>query len=175
MAGQRRIELRFGRAPEEIVGDGVSVSGLRLAGGELVEAGLVVSAVGYRSSPVDGLPFDEAEAVVPNQDGRVAGVSGAYVAGWIKRGPSGGIGANKWCARETVTALLADYDAGLLDEPTESAEFPGIDFEAWSAIDRHERTAGKAERRPRVKLVSRADQLRVAGLENQVAAAHTSA
>ena len=175
VAGQRRIELRFGHAPEEIVGDGLAVSGLRLASGELVEAGLVVSAVGYRSSAIDGLPFDEAKAVVPNEDGRVAGVPGAYVAGWIKRGPSGGIGANKWCARETVAALLADYDAGLLDEPTVPPEFPGIDFEAWSAIDRHERTAGKAERRPRVKLVGRADQLRVAGVESEVAVARSTA
>jgi ferredoxin--NADP+ reductase len=36
------------------------------------------------------------------------------VAGWIKRGPSGGIGANKTCARETVGALLEDAVAGRL-------------------------------------------------------------
>lgn len=40
---------------------------------------------------------------------------GAYVTGWIKRGPRGVIGTNRICAAETVAALLSDFDAGLLD------------------------------------------------------------
>src|SRR5699024_8996882 len=40
--------------------------------------------------------------------GRVADKPGTYVVGWIKRGPSGGIGENRACARETVGTLLDD-------------------------------------------------------------------
>ncbi|MEV4257695.1 hypothetical protein AB0J52_31435, partial [Spirillospora sp. NPDC049652] len=62
-------------------------------------------------------------AVVPNDKGRVVEpatgepVPGAYVTGWIKRGPTGFIGTNKTCARETVRQIVADHNAGRLAEP----------------------------------------------------------
>jgi len=158
--GKRRIELRFGLVPQAIVGE-ETVRAVRFVSGEELVADLVVTAVGYRSRPVAGLPFDEERAIVPNEGGRVLEVPGFYVAGWIKRGPSGGIGANRWCARETVAALLADYDAGLLADPTVPSGLQGIDFAAWTAIDQHERSAGRAAGRPRIKLASRAAQLDV--------------
>jgi len=55
---------------------------------------------------------------VPHERGRVAGRPGTYVVGWIKRGPSGGIGANRTCAAETVGTLLADAVAGRLPAPS---------------------------------------------------------
>ena len=83
---------------------------------ETIPCGLVLRSVGYRGLPLAGLPFDERRAVVPNQQGRVAGPGGAplpgvYCTGWIKRGPSGIIGTNKKDAAETVEALLADARA----------------------------------------------------------------
>ena len=54
------------------------------------------------------VPYDEARGLVPNEAGRVVDAPGVYVAGWAKRGPSGGIGTNRWDARETVATLLAD-------------------------------------------------------------------
>jgi ferredoxin--NADP+ reductase len=74
----------------------------------------VVRAVGHRGTPLPGLPFDDATGIVPNQDGRVDGMPGTYVVGWIKRGSSGGIGANRTCAAETVRVLLDDAVAGRL-------------------------------------------------------------
>jgi ferredoxin--NADP+ reductase len=86
-----------------------------------------------------------------------------YAAGWIKRGPSGVIGSNKSCAEETVQALLDDYLHGRLAEPAQDApallelirtrQPRAMDFADWQAIDRHERALGRAQRRPRVKLV----------------------
>jgi ferredoxin--NADP+ reductase len=73
-------------------------------------AGLVIRAIGFRGAPVSGLPFDEATGTVPHDRGRVE--PGVYVAGWIKRGPSGFIGTNKSCAQETVESILDDLDAG---------------------------------------------------------------
>jgi ferredoxin/flavodoxin---NADP+ reductase len=115
----RRIVLRFHSAPVEVCGE-AAVRGVRVTGasGEReLPAGAVLPAIGYRGDPVAGLPFDEDSGTVPHEGGRVAGRPGAYVVGWIKRGPSGGIGANRACAAETVGTLLADAVAGRLPVP----------------------------------------------------------
>lgn len=115
-ADRRRIVLRFHSAPVEVLGDG-EVRGLRVTGPDgdaEITAGRVVRAVGYRGTPLPGLPFDEATGTIPHTGGRVEGLTGAYVVGWAKRGPSGGIGANRACSRETVGTLIADAAAGRL-------------------------------------------------------------
>lgn len=109
--GRRRVVLRFHSAPERVVGDD-EVRGLLVGGGTEIVTGQVVRAVGYRGTQLAGLPFDDATGTVPNTNGRVR--PGTYVVGWIKRGPNGGIGANKSCAADTVGALLDDAAAGLL-------------------------------------------------------------
>jgi ferredoxin--NADP+ reductase len=98
---------------------------------------------------------------------------GAYVTGWIKRGPSGVIGTNKKCAQETVDALLEDADAGHLPEPrVDDAELfearlrerkpQVVTYAGWEAIDRHEKALGEPQGRPRVKLTRLEEQLRIA-------------
>ncbi len=165
--GLRRIVLRFNTAPVRIVGEdrveGIEVAATEVVDGkavlsdrtEVITAGLVLRAVGYRAHPVADLPFDDQRAVVPNEGGRVE--PGVYVAGWIKRGPSGFLGTNKSCAEETVAGLLADFAAGLLEEPTTTVERrPGeVGTRGWLAIDRLERSEGAEAGRPRVKLTTR--------------------
>ncbi|WP_439379314.1 FAD-dependent oxidoreductase [Amycolatopsis lexingtonensis] len=107
----RRMVLRFHSAPVAFTGD-TEVRSVLTSGDVEIPAGRVVRAAGFRGAPVAGLPFDPDTGTVPNVAGRVA--PGTYVAGWIKRGPSGGIGTNKACARETVGALLEDAVAGRL-------------------------------------------------------------
>lgn len=112
----RRIVLRFHSAPVALIGE-TAVSGVRVTGstGEVeIPAGVVMRAIGYRGSAQPDLPFDEASGTVPHAAGRVAGVPGAYVVGWIKRGPSGGIGTNRRCSAETVATLLDDVVTGRL-------------------------------------------------------------
>jgi len=121
----RRIHVRFWHKPVAVTGED-RIAGLRLARTELdaagalvdtgevvsIEAQMVLASVGYRGLPLPDLPFDADRGVVPNLDGRVlrdgAVVPGEYVAGWIKRGPTGIIGTNKRDARDTVRNLLAD-------------------------------------------------------------------
>ena len=84
---------------------------------DTLSAQMVLRSVGYQSVPLRGVPFDDRTYVVPNAEGRVLGPDGAalrgeYVAGWLKRGPSGVIGTNKSDAAETVRALLADLAGG---------------------------------------------------------------
>ncbi|RCW45931.1 ferredoxin--NADP+ reductase [Halopolyspora algeriensis] len=143
--GGRRIVLRFHSAPREILGD-TEVRGLRATGRTddvEIAAGRVIRAVGYRGAQLTGLPFDEESGTIPHAEGRVDGLPGTYVVGWIKRGPSGGIGANKVCARETVGTLLDDAIAGRLPRPRRGRKA----FAALSARRlrrRRKRAAGRA-------------------------------
>lgn len=122
----RRIHLRFFLRPAEVLGDASGVRGVRFErtapdgrGGvagtgdfEEIEGQLVLRSVGYRGTPQPGLPFDGTTGTVPHLAGRVlrdgAPLPGVYVAGWIKRGPTGVIGTNRPCAKETAGSLLAD-------------------------------------------------------------------
>jgi len=143
-----------------------------------VRAGLVLGSVGYLTPPLPGLPYDADEGVVRNADGRVVdesgrAVPGAYVVGWAKRGPSGVIGTNKHCASVTVAHLRADAAAGRLTPPEQSPQWLDAllgrrcgrltDWAGWSRLDRHERAAGGAAGRPRVKVTSLVDIWRIAG------------
>ncbi|WP_031065583.1 FAD-dependent oxidoreductase [Streptomyces sp. NRRL WC-3742] len=137
---------------------------------ETLAAGLVVRSIGHRGVPVPGLPFDEAAATVAHEGGRVVDpatgrpLPGAYVVGWAKRGPSGGIGANRACARETVDALLDDAGARALSTPAGSRrDFEklvrtrrpdAVGLRELRAVERAERARGEAEGRPRVKLAT---------------------
>ena len=78
---------------------------------------MVLRSVGYQSVPLPGVPFDPKSHTVPNAAGRVLSetgepLPGEYVAGWLKRGPTGVIGTNKADAAETVQSLLADLAGG---------------------------------------------------------------
>jgi ferredoxin--NADP+ reductase len=84
---------------------------------ETIDAQMVLRSVGYQSVPLPGVPFDPKSHTVPNAAGRVLSetgepLPGEYVAGWLKRGPTGVIGTNKADAAETVQALLADLAGG---------------------------------------------------------------
>ncbi|MGW8063884.1 FAD-dependent oxidoreductase [Streptomyces ziwulingensis] len=116
---RRRIVFRFLSTPVDVCGD-AHMRAVRVTGGtgeREIPAGMALRAIGYRGVPQAGLPFDEATGTVPHERGRVTGRAGTYVVGWIKRGPSGGIGANRGCAAETVGTLLADAVAGVLPPP----------------------------------------------------------
>ncbi|MGH3424222.1 MAG: pyridine nucleotide-disulfide oxidoreductase, partial [Nocardioidaceae bacterium] len=135
----------------------------------------VYRAVGYLSDNLSGLPFDGTAGIVPNDGGRVIDIDGepmpgAYVTGWIKRGPVGLIGHTKSDAAQTVEMLLSDLDS--LPEPAR----PGPDavtdhlsardvafttWEGWERLDAHECALGGAEGRDRVKVVPREAMVRI--------------
>ena len=199
----RRLHLHFLHTPVEVLGssrvEGVRFERTRPVGdgsvagtGEFVDVPVqaVYRAVGYASSPLPGVPFDERAAVIPNDGGRVTDATGApipgvYATGWIKRGPVGLIGHTKGDALETITNLLADAAAGALPAPVVSAgpdgdevfellEARGIRFTTWAGwleLDAHERGLGEAWEptdaahadvvRERVKVVPRDEQVEI--------------
>lgn len=180
-AGRVRLRLRFFRRPVRLLGTdrvaGVEVErtavdgdGRAMGTGELevLPADLVVRSVGYRGIPLPGLPVDERSGTVPNDAGRVlrdgSPSAGEYVAGWIKRGPSGVVGHNKHDARETVASLLADVAAGelraagpvgdLVDELVARGAEPVL-LDDWRAIDAAETALGATKGRARTTLHER--------------------
>jgi ferredoxin--NADP+ reductase len=173
----RLIRPRFFLRPVELLADGGRVGAVRFertvpdgAGGvrgtgrfEEIEAQLVLRSVGYRGVPLDGLPFDADRGTVPQRAGRVLrdGVvsPGEYVAGWIKRGPTGVIGTNRPCAKETVTSLLEDAPdlvrRQAADDPLAALRAEGIrpvEWAGWQAIERAEAELGARLGREVVKL-----------------------
>lgn len=187
---KRRIVFRFCTSPIELHGED-RVESIVLGRNELVRdpngrvvakdtgereelpVQLVVRAVGYRGVPTPGLPFDERSGTIPHTDGRIDGSRNEYVVGWIKRGPSGVIGSNKKDSQETVDTLLDDLATAGVDErgseyDVELAEWllehqpKLVTGEHWRLIDAHERASGESVGRPRVKLASVAELLRIA-------------
>jgi ferredoxin--NADP+ reductase len=178
----RRIHLRFWSSPLEVLGED-RVTGLVLrrqrpgqpAVTETLDVDLVIRAIGYQAMPLPGLPFDEDRCVVPNEEGRVVDATGAvlageYVAGWLKRGPSGVIGTNRSDASETVRSLAADLAtlpvrkitdpdavAALLTE--RGVRF--VDWAAWRRLEEHEMALGAARGAVTVKLADRAAMLAI--------------
>ena len=139
---------------------------------ELIPAGLVLRSVGYKGIALPGVPFDEGSGTIPNHEGRVVGAERTYVAGWIKRGPSGVIGTNKKDATETVELLLDDARAGRLahvgggpslDDLLAARGVKFVDHSGWQAIDAAERAAGEPLGRPRVKLTGWDELLQTGG------------
>ena len=179
-----RIHLHFLEQPVEIAGDGavetLRTERTRLVGDGTVEGtGLVTNwdvqavyrAVGYRSSAISDLPFDDAAAVVPNEGGRVVDMDGVrvpntYVTGWVKRGPVGLIGHTKSDAAETVAHLLSEttptaisrepaaVDAFLVERGVEVT-----DLDHWLRLDQHEIGLGAPSGRIRVKVGSRDEMI----------------
>jgi ferredoxin/flavodoxin---NADP+ reductase len=177
----KRIVLRFLTSPVELQGDGrverIVVERNRLEPrddgslaarptGERHElaCGLVLRSIGYKGIAIPEVPFDERRGTIPNVAGRVVDgehhVTGEYVTGWIRRGPSGVIGTNKKDGQEAANSLLEDAEAGLLNEPASGGDIARllsersvepISWEGWQRIDAHEQDLG-AGVRPRVKL-----------------------
>ncbi|MGE0552480.1 MAG: FAD-dependent oxidoreductase [Gemmatimonadales bacterium] len=189
----KRLFLRFLVSPTEILGDDRDrVRGLRQVQNQLVDRNGSLSAratevteekpvghefrsVGYRGVALPGVPFDEKSGTVPNASGRVldaagAPIPGCYVAGWIKRGPSGVIGTNKPDAGETAAALLEDAVAGRLHAPgadpcdalLAAKGIEPITWEEWLKLQQHENERGQADGRPRTKVIDLAEARAIA-------------
>jgi len=183
----KRLHFRFMVRPHAVTGidrvDGLDVertafdSTGRLTGTGQIErlpVQLVVRSVGYRGLPTEGLPFDTAEGIIPHRLGAVLSdgrpVPGVYVAGWIKHGPNGLIGANRKDASETVATLLADLPTLPSAQHRDTDELLAVlrargvivvDWTGWQQIDAAEIAKGRPAGRGRVKIHDRAELLAV--------------
>ncbi|MBE9373359.1 FAD-dependent oxidoreductase [Saccharopolyspora sp. HNM0983] len=184
----RRLHLHFLRSPVAVEGtervEAFKTEVMELTGDgnvrgtgeyETWPAQQVYRAVGYLSSPVTDIPFDNAAGTVPNDGGRVLDLdgerlAGVYTTGWIKRGPVGLIGHTKGDALETINNLLEDLDSlGEAEAPEresiitllEERDVSYTTWEGWGRLDAHERALGEERGRERLKVVERADMVRI--------------
>ena len=139
-----RTELRDGRA----VGTGETYE---------LPADIVVACIGYRTSPIPEVPFDESAGRFPNEDGRIA--KGLYAVGWAKRGPSGTIGTNRPDGFAVVDLVAAEIGEGAgkagcdgFDALAKERGLSPVRFRDWQKIEEAE-VANAREGSPREKFV----------------------
>jgi len=186
---KKRVHFLFLTSPIEILGNRC-VEKIRMVRNELVKgddgnlrpeatgdlmeenAGLIFRSIGYRGNSLADVPFDQNSATIPNECGQIIDEdqdklfrNREYVAGWIKRGPTGVIGTNKQDAVETVHRMLETFLQEKI-EPRQQIDSSGIEsllkernveyvsFEDWKLLDEYETVAGQAQERTRVKVSS---------------------
>ena len=192
----KQLTIRFLVSPTELVGDADGhVRSIKLVKNETymdetgaikarpigeeetIPAGLVFRSVGYRGVPLPEIPFNEKDGTIYNIEGRVTNAesrvqTGLYVAGWIKRGPTGVIGTNKTDAQETVARMVEDVRSGniLMPETPDGDELmdfvfsrqaDAVTYDDWTQIDHREIENGIEAERPRVKFTDLGDMLDV--------------
>lgn len=174
LGGRSRVE-RIELATQALSGDAGAQSATPTGERLSLPAGLVLRSVGYRGTPLPGLPFDLVRGALPHRDGRLVDTAGKvlcgwYATGWIKRGPSGVIGTNRADSVDTVATLLADVAAldavkagrtGLCALLAASGQRV-VDFTGWKVIERAEIERGRLDGKPAEKFVRIDDMLAAA-------------
>jgi ferredoxin--NADP+ reductase len=181
---EKPIEVAFDMfaSPSEILGDG-KVTALRvertkvetgraIGTGEFydIPADLLVSCIGYRTSPIPDVPFDERMGRFANDDGRI--LPGIYCVGWARRGPSGTIGTNRPDGYSVADLIQQDMDAGVLgragksgrngfDKIAAERSLDVVTFRDWKKIEQAEEKAAR-EGSPREKFVDIEAMIRAA-------------
>lgn len=178
--------LRFTTQPVEILGEDGQVTGVRVERTRIVErngwlsaqgtgetellpAGLVLTAVGYRSVALPGVPFDAKRGVLPNEQGAIVDgdsrVDDLFAVGWAKRGPSGLIGTNRLDSAATVATMQKLGVVNPAQGPDPVDWLHGrvtslVTWADWLRLDAIERARGEAKGKVREKFTSVQEMLR---------------
>ena len=173
--GRTPIEFRFWRSPVRVEArDLVLAVTAPDADGRPVETGaeeriaadLIVSAIGYRTPPIAGVPYDDRLGRFVSDDGLIA--PGLYAAGWARRGPSGTIGTNKPDGARVAERIAAEVaDGGKPGRPGLDRLLAGrgvraVTFRDWQRIEAAEARRARAGA-PREKFTSVADMMAALG------------
>jgi ferredoxin--NADP+ reductase len=180
----KRIHFVFYASPVAVLGgdrvEGIRMERTRVEAGRAVgtgetfdvACGLVVTCIGSRAEPIDGVPFDARKGIVQNDRGRVR--PGLYAAGWVKRGASGTIGTNKIDADDVADLLVAEVEPSAkpgpdaLDAVLKSRGVRAVSFADWQVINKLE-VDRATKPAPRLKFVT-PDEM-IAALERARASA----
>lgn len=126
-----------------------------------ISADLVVTCIGYRTSPIPDVPFDERMGRFANDEGRI--LTGLYCVGWARRGPSGTIGTNRPDGYGIIDKIAEDMDGGKLgragkkgragfDALAAERALDVVTFRDWKKIEEAEAAAAR-DGSPREKFV----------------------
>ena len=163
------LEFDFFGSPTAVLGDervtGVAVERTRVEAGRAVATGetyvipasLVISCIGYQTSPIEGVPFDERAGRFANDEGRI--LPGLYCVGWARRGPSGTIGTNRPDGFGVIDKIVEDIGAGGgkqgragFDRLAAERNLDVVSFADWKRIEEAETKAAR-NGAPREKFV----------------------
>ncbi|MEQ1541627.1 MAG: FAD-dependent oxidoreductase [Novosphingobium sp.] len=178
------IEFDFFASPRAILGDG-TVSGIEIERTALDSEGrasgtgetytipcsLVVTAIGYKTSPIPGVPFEEGAGRFANDEGRI--LPGLYCVGWARRGPSGTIGTNRPDGFGVIEKIAEDLDSGALyhevkqgrrgfDALAAERKLEVVTFRDWKKIEAEEEARARTGA-PREKFVAVEDMIKARG------------
>jgi len=166
-----RVVFDFFAMPVAIEGDGraeriivektrLEPNGAAVGTGETyaIPASLVVSCIGYRTPPIEGIPYDDRAGRFANDEGRV--LPGLYAVGWARRGPTGTIGTNRPDGIAITDRIAEDIGDGAgkqgrpgLEALFESRGVEVVTFRDWQKIEAAENAAAR-EGSPREKFTS---------------------
>jgi ferredoxin--NADP+ reductase len=170
------IEFAFFASPKALIGsdrvEAIELERTRVEAGRAVptgevyrvSAGLVVACIGYQTSPLADVPFDERAGRFANDEGRI--LPGLYCVGWARRGPSGTIGTNRPDGFSVVERIAEDVPPGGTGKPgcqglaalVAQRGLKVTDYADWQRIDAAEVERARAEA-PREKFVAIDDML----------------
>ncbi|MFN3458824.1 MAG: FAD-dependent oxidoreductase [Novosphingobium sp.] len=173
------VEFDFFGAPRGLLGEGkvraIAVERTRIEAGRAVGTGefyelpadLVISCIGYQTSPIDGVPFDERAGRFANDEGRI--LPGLYCVGWARRGPSGTIGTNRPDGFGVVEMIAEDFPragrkggrAGF-DALAAARKLDVVSFDDWKKIEEAEEQRARDDS-PREKFVDVDEMIRASG------------
>ncbi|HJR82783.1 MAG TPA: pyridine nucleotide-disulfide oxidoreductase, partial [Sphingomicrobium sp.] len=122
-AKPKRMVFDFFAKPLRIEGDGraerviverteLDEKGAARGTGETYEvpASLVITAIGYSSPRIEGVPYDERGGKFANEGGKIA--DRLYAVGWARRGPTGTIGTNRPDGYEVAELVAGEMPPG---------------------------------------------------------------
>ena len=170
------VEFDFFAAPRALLGAGkveaLEVERTRIVAGRAVGTGefykipasMVVSCIGYQTTPIPGVPFDERAGRFANDDGRI--LPGLYCVGWARRGPSGTIGTNRPDGFAIIEMIAGDIGGGAgkkgrpgFDALAQARNLDVVTFRDWKKIEEAE-SARARDGAPREKFVDIAEMIR---------------
>lgn len=181
-----RLHFLFHAAPVEVLGgeraERLKLERTKIENGRCVMTGetfeipadTVISAIGYRSAPIPGVPFDAQRGIVANQGGRVE--PGVYATGWCKRGPQGVIPTNRSDSLAVAEMILADLAQAATGSKPGGSELDRllaqrgvrvVDNAGWQRINAAEVARGAKAGRPREKFTRIEEMLTAATAESE--------
>ena len=142
---EKEIIFDFFKSPKEFIGEN-NLEGINFANSnheeQIIKSGLVIKAIGYKVSKIDGIELDKTNNFYLTKEGHIA--KNLYATGWAADNSIGVIGTNKGRAIDTVRKILSEVkpvklnSTQKLKENCREKKINYISKDMWKSIDKFE-------------------------------------